>query len=306
MGDAIGVLAAALNTTLGGLAVGVTRFVVGATDPITLAALRFGIGAVLLLPFALGQPERWPQRRDLPAVVGLGLVYFALYPVLFNAALASTTAVRGALALSTAPLLTMAAAAVLGVEPLTARKTLGVLVATAGVAAALTAGLAAAPAGAWRGDLLMVAAALCAALYSVWSRPLIGRSGTVPYTVSGMLLGAIVLATVSVAWGGAGSVAALDRTAWAAIAYLGALGSALAFYLWTFALERTTPTRVAITMTLNPIAAGLFGVVALDEPVTLELVAGLLMVLLGIGLAATGAPVAGAAARKPTGGTGAD
>jgi drug/metabolite transporter (DMT)-like permease len=32
-------------------------------------------------------------------------------------------------------------------------------------------------------------------------------------------------------------------------------GGAAAFYLWVFALERTTPTRVANTMTVNPIAA---------------------------------------------------
>ncbi len=34
-------------------------------------------------------------------------------------------------------------------------------------------------------------------------------------------------------------------------------GGAAAFYLWVFALERTTPTRVANTMTINPLAASL-------------------------------------------------
>ena len=37
--------------------------------------------------------------------------------------------------------------------------------------------------------------------------------------------------------------------------YLGAFGSALTFYLWAFALARTTPTRVAISVTVNPVAA---------------------------------------------------
>src|SRR5207249_9657443 len=139
-----------------------------ATDPWTLAALRFGTGCLLLLPFALGQWDRWPQRRDLSGVTALGLSYFGLYPVLFNASLAFTTAVRGALALSTTPILTMLAAAALGIESLTARKTFGVLIATLGVAVALMTGFATAPVDAWRGDLLMIVAALWPALYSIW------------------------------------------------------------------------------------------------------------------------------------------
>jgi drug/metabolite transporter (DMT)-like permease len=287
MGEFIGVLAAAFTTVLGGLTVGVTRFVISATDPITLGAFRFGIGCLLLLPFALLQLSRWPLRGDCLSVVVLGLLYFGLYPILFNASLALTTAVRGALALSTTPILTMLAAAILGIEPLSARKTFGVLIATVGIATALLTGLAAAPTGAWRGDLLMVTAALCQALYSVWSRPLIERSGTIPYTFVGMVPGAIILIVLSWTRGGFEVANNLGPSHWAAIAFLGLFSGALAFYLWTFALERTTPTRVAITITLNPLAAGVFGVFALNEPITLNLVAGLLLVLAGIWLATT-------------------
>ena len=74
------------------------------------------------------------------------MLYFGLFPVLFNASLISTTAARGALALSTLPLLTMLVGAALGSEALTARKSLGVLLAMFGVAIALLSG---APAGAF-------------------------------------------------------------------------------------------------------------------------------------------------------------
>jgi drug/metabolite transporter (DMT)-like permease len=50
-------------------------------------------------------------------------------------------------------------------------------------------------------------------------------------------------------------VAAFGRTQWGAAFYLGAFGAALTFYLRAFALERATPTRVAISVTVNPIAA---------------------------------------------------
>ena len=95
MSDVFGVLAAVLSSSIGGLSVGVTRFVVGATDPITLGAFRFGIGAALLLPFALRQRHRWPDGPALVPVAALGLLYFALFPILFNASLIYTTAARG-------------------------------------------------------------------------------------------------------------------------------------------------------------------------------------------------------------------
>jgi drug/metabolite transporter (DMT)-like permease len=41
-------------------------------------------------------------------------------------------------------------------------------------------------------------------------------------------------------------------------------------------------------MTLNPIAAGIFGVVVLDEHITWNLAIGLLMVIAGISLATSG------------------
>ena len=113
---------------------------------------------------------------------------------------------------------------------------------------ALLTGLASAPPGAWRGDLLMVAAALCMALYSIWSKPFIRRSGPIPFTASSMGAGAACLVVISWMRGRFAPVADFGAAQWFAVAYLGAFGGALTFYLWTFALERTTPTRVAISV----------------------------------------------------------
>ena len=50
---AVGVLAATASSALGGIAGGTTRFVIGATDAVTLGVFRFGIGVLILLPVAL-------------------------------------------------------------------------------------------------------------------------------------------------------------------------------------------------------------------------------------------------------------
>jgi len=288
MNEVLGVLAAMLSSAIGGSSVAATRYVVGATDPMTLGALRFGIGFLGLLPIALWQRQPWPPRRDWPAVVGLGALFFGLFPILFNAALIFTTAARGALALSTLPLLTMLVAALLKVEALTRRKSLGVVIAMAGVALALLTGLASAPANAWHGDLLMIGAALCMALYSVWSRPLITRSGPVTFTTMGVAVGAAALIAISAASGGLQRLGSADTAQWLAFVYVGLVGSTLAFFLWSFALGRTTPTRVAISVTVNPVVAALTGALLLGETIGWNIIAGLGAVLLGIALATTG------------------
>lgn len=87
-----------------------------------------------------------------------------------------------------------------------------------------------------------------------------------------------------------GSIAVLRGFAapqWTAGIYLGVGGGALAFILWVMALERATPTRVASTMTVNPIAAGLLATQLVGEPITPNLVVGLVAVLARIWIATT-------------------
>ena len=63
--------------------------------------------------------------------------------------------------------------------------------------------------------------------------------------------------------------------------------AALTFYLWAFALARTTPTRVAISVTVNPVAASLVGAILLHEPIGWNLVGGIVTVFAGIWIATT-------------------
>jgi drug/metabolite transporter (DMT)-like permease len=283
----IGVTIALASSCLGGTAAAITRYLVGNADPITLAILRWGIGFACLLPTALFLGVRWPPRRDWPAVALLGMCFFGLFFVLYNIAIGFTTAARASLALATLPLHTMVIAALLGIEPLTWRKSAGVCVAVLGVIAALAYGLSAAPSGAWRGELIMTGAVMCMAFYNVWSRPFIQRSSALGFLTVGMGAGAAALILVGSL---TGSVAVLDgfgAPQWIAGVYLGVGGGALAFILWVMALERATPTRVANTMTVNPVAAGLLATQLVGEPITPNLVLGLVAVFAGIWIATT-------------------
>ena len=285
--DQTSVLAAIASSAIGGVAGGATRFVIHATDPVTLGVFRFGSGFLILLPIALVMKSSWPKGRDWVAVALLGILFFFAFSVLFNLAYSYTTAARGALTLSTMPLTTMLVGAAFGVEKMTARKTIGVLVAMAGVFFALMLGLADAPAGAWRGEVVMLAATLCMSLYNVWSRPFIARSDPLAFLTAGMGAAALCLLLWAVAIHGFDAAAHFEPTQWLAIAYLGVIGSAGAFILWVFALSRTSPTKTAVTITVNPVFASIVGAFAIGEGIGVNLIAGLAAVAVGIWIATT-------------------
>ena len=287
MGEWVGVAIALVSSALGGTAAAITRYLVGNTDPVTLAILRWGIGFACLLPTALLLRVKWPPRRDWLTVGLLGIGYFALFFVLYNIAISFTTAARASLALATLPLHTMVVGALLGVEPLTMRKTLGVCIAVVGVVAALASGISAAPAGAWRGELIMTGAVMCMAFYNVWSRPFMQRSSALGFLTVGMGAGAAVLIMVGSATGSLAALGNLNAPQWVAGIYLGIAGGALAFILWLMALQRATPTRVASTMTVNPVAAGVLATLLVGEPITANLVVGLVAVFAGIWISTT-------------------
>jgi drug/metabolite transporter (DMT)-like permease len=283
-----GVVLAIISSALGGTAAAVTRYLVTNADPLTLAILRWGVGFMCVLPVAVFANARWPSPRDFPAAALLGISFFGIFFVLYNIAISYTTAARASLALSTLPLQTMVVAAVLRSERLTFRKSAGVGIAMLGVVAALAFGLAQAPADSWRGELIMTVAVLCMAFYNVWSRPLIQRSSALGFLTVGMGSGAAVLILFGLLTNRFAVLAKLDAPQWIAGIYLGFAGGALAFILWVMALQRATPTRVANTMTVNPVAAALVATLLIGEPVGLNLVIGLAAVALGIWLATTG------------------
>jgi drug/metabolite transporter (DMT)-like permease len=287
MSERIGLLAAIVSSTFGGTVAAMTRFVIGGIDPLTLAALRFSGAFLVLLPavFALRQP--WPKGRDWLAVALLGGVYFCVYQVLYNVAFVYTTAAHGSMVGATLAFMTMLVAALFGVERLTARKTTGVLVATAGVAVALAAGLADAPEGAWRGDLIMLVGIFCWACYNVWSRPFIARSSPLTFLTGGMGFGAAFLLAIAFVHGGFGTLAAFGPGQWSALVYLAAVGTPVALYLWVFALPRASPTRVASTMAMHPVGASILAAIVIGEPIGLNLVVGVIAIPAGIWIAAS-------------------
>jgi len=271
----LAVLSACLSSTLGGSAIVATRFVVPEAGVLPTIVLRFAGASLLILAFTLPRIPVRLASRDAPVVVGLGLVQFALFPWFFTMSLTHIPAARAALVLSTQPLLTLAFAALVGRERLSALKIAGGLLALAAVTFALGDRIVAANAETWKGDLYMFGAVLSGSIYNVASsyalrkyRALVAASVMIP-------AGTIAIAAVVLWQGDWSAFAHISPSGWLAVIYLTSFGGAITFVLWIWALEHTAPSRVALAVTLNPVSAAVLGALLLGEPVTWQLLVGL-------------------------------
>ncbi|MCH9677824.1 MAG: DMT family transporter, partial [Actinomycetia bacterium] len=77
---------------------------------------------------------------------------------------------------------------------------------------------------------------------------------------------------------------------WLAVAVLGAICTALAFILFFSLVAEVGPARTTVITYINPAVAVILGVIVLSEPITLGLVVGFPLILIGSFLATRKGP----------------
>jgi hypothetical protein len=75
------------------------------------------------------------------------------------------------------------------------------------------------------------------------SRPLMARSSALGYACAGMAAGATLNATFAASNNGWTPLRTMEAPQWAAALFLGVVPGATGFFLWVYAIQRTTPSR---------------------------------------------------------------
>lgn len=282
--EAAPMVAAAASAVFTGMGVVAIRFVVTEWEPATLAFYRFAIAAVTILPCLLFSRRARLERRDVVPVCLLGAAFFGLFPWIFGAGMVHIPASRGAVVFGVIPLAAMVVAAVLRLEALTGLKTLGAALAFGGVALALgdRAALGADADDAWVGEMLAGTATLLLAINFVLFAPWLRKYPALTVAAWSMLAGAVFLIPFAAWEGGFAAVPDLSPARWWAVAFLGVFSGSLGYFLWIWALQRSTPTRSAVFVVLNPITATFLGALLLSEAITTAFLLGLAGVVTGI------------------------
>ncbi len=269
-----------------GASVVAVRVAVRDIPPLTLAILRFGQGAFLLLLFLLvwARDLLRVKGSDIPYLVLLGAIFFTIFPVTFNMSLRLTEASRGALMLATMPLWSVLLARAAKKERLSTRQMCGVLLTFAGVGIVLAErGLTFEGKGSsLAGDGLMLVTALCGAVYGVLAKRMLTRYKALTVTAYAMIFGTLLLVPAVLVEDPSSAMARMRTDTVMLVLFLGIFGGAIGYFLWTFALTRLSPTQVAVYVNLNPMIATLLGATLLAERLTGIFIAGFAAVLAGV------------------------
>ena len=276
---------AAFSSLSAGISIVGTRLLIPETDPQSMAAIRFGIGALCLMPFLVVGFRRKPiAPADWPAVIFLGALFFGLFTFLFNASLVLTTAAHGAVGLATSPIITLVLAWILGREVMTKVKMICVVLAFLGVAVAVSDSLVATASGTdiLIGDSLMLLAALTVSIYTIYAKPYIMKYGGIYFTAVVMAIGVLALISASPLAGFPIRVPDFTIVEWGVMLFLGVIGAAVQFAAFIWALGRIPSSAVGITLTLSPISAFIFAWPVLGEAITYQALIGLVFVVSAI------------------------
>jgi drug/metabolite transporter (DMT)-like permease len=240
-------------------------------DPLTLATARFTIASLFFAaPFIAALVRRTISGRDLLKMAFLGQLAFSTYFWLQYAGVQKTNAgVAAILVVGLFPLATALLAPLGGDRRPGWRVWAALALGFAGVAAVTLSK----PQGVSKdadyflGALCLVANAFAFAIYSLLTRR--WMKGVPPATLTGgaMIFGSVGLLLMCAASGGVpwDSLARLDSTQWAALAFLIFFCSVAGFYAWSFALSRIEASRAAVWIYGEPVIAMALGAGWLGE-----------------------------------------
>jgi drug/metabolite transporter (DMT)-like permease len=260
------------------------RMLAGVVPPFHAAFLRFVMATVLLLCVLYRAEGRLPAlgRRQLGAVVLLGLTGVLGYNVAFFTGLQTVSAGRAGLIIALNPVGIALLSALFGGEPLHMVRLIGVAISVAGAMLVISHGnLALLTSSAGTGELTLLGCVLCWALYSVIGRR--AMRGLTPLTAVtySALAGTLFLAPMAVAQGVLTSLTSYGPQAWASLAYLAVLGTVAGFLWYYQAINEIGAVRSGVFINFVPIFAMLFGLLFLAEPLTPSLLQGGALVIAG-------------------------
>lgn len=245
-------------------------------------ALTFGrllVGSLALGALLATKHQAWPARADWPALLWIGVLWFAVYNVALNAAEQRIDAGTAAMLVNIAPVLLAVLAGLRLGEGFPRPLIIGSVIGFAGVVVIGFATSNAADADVW-GVVLCFVAAAAYAVSVIMQKPLLTRSSGLQVTWIACTVGAVVCLPFAPQL--VTDLRAAGPAAAAGIVYLGLFPTAIAFTTWAYALARSDAGRLgATTYLVPPIAIGL-GWLLLDEVPPLLALAGGLLCLIGV------------------------
>jgi drug/metabolite transporter (DMT)-like permease len=254
--------------------------------PGSIVFFRVVGAAIVLVLVNLLWNRRWVHdRRDLVQLGVLGFLGVVLNQSLFLIGLSHTTAINATILVTTIPIFTVLYSVLTKREPPSALKFAGIGVAACGALYLIGPDRWSEAPELALGNLLIVVAMFCYALYLVHSKAMVMRYG--PVTVSAYVMLFSAVGTLPLGISGLASVdlPAVRGVTWAWVAYIVVFPTILAYFLNIWALRRVSPNLVAAYIYLQPIFTALVAPAVLaGERITVRAVVAGATIFLGLAL----------------------
>jgi drug/metabolite transporter (DMT)-like permease len=263
-------------------------------DPMAFNAMRFALASIALVVGIVAAKRAARLGRRVPAVfhtptpvttrdrvdlLALGFVGQCAYQWGFSSGLARTSVSNSVLIMATTPVIVSTASAVMGHERLRPLHWCGIAISLAGVAVVVGGSLGG---GTMTGDLLMGAAALCWALFTIGGTRLMARHSALYVSGVTTAIGTVIYAAAALPTLMDADWSMVDAGIWGVAAYAGLLSIAAAYLVWYAAIRRIGPARTSIYANMVPIAAMTIAAIWLHEPLTPRRIFGAVAVIMGV------------------------
>ena len=225
-------------------------------------------------------------KRDFLELIGLGIVGHFLYQYFFIGGLALTTVANSSLLLAATPVVIGLMSAAVGQERVGPRHWAGAGLSMLGIYLVVGHNVSLHGRGI-TGDLMMVAAVVCWAAYTLGARRLVSRHSPVGVTGLSMAIGTLIY--VPVMWPHLRSVrwAAISAHAWLSVAYSAIFAFVIAYTIWYAAVRQIGSARTSVYSNIIPLVAMATAVMFLGERFGLTHALGAAAVLAGVALTRT-------------------
>lgn len=258
---------------------------VPAIGAMALAQLRL-LGAAILFAFVFLAPSQRARLRltrrqwwwlALAAFNGL-----TLNQILFIGGLSRTSVAHTGLIVALGPVMVLVISCTLRLEPWTALKVAGMAVSFSGVAILTITDTGGATGAHWQGDVILVGGSLSFAIFTIQLKEVAGQIDALILNAVAFIMGAVLILPFSarglllVRWGD------IPPRAWWAVLFMIVFGSVVAYLFYAIALGALSATRVAAFCYLQPVIAAALGVLLLSEHISRQVIAGGVMILLGV------------------------
>ncbi len=268
---------------LWGVNVVMIKFLLGYFPPLSLAAIRMTLASLCLWPcFFKHSLHNLPRRAWLP-ILGVAFSSILMHQIFLAFGLANTSATHASLILGLNPLLTALLASRYAAEKLSAAKLLGILFGFAGVLLVVSGK--SANLSTPFGDALMFLATLTAVFGYLCVKAATNIVSPLAVTAYSHLFAALGFAVLCLIQSAPLSYGNLQSALPFAILLLSSFGStALGGYLWNRGIQRIGASQTSLFQNGIPVAGIFASALFLAEPLGLQHIAALLLVLLGVSL----------------------